>query len=151
MNLGLVVFLISLAVGSYASYRCDLLDVETGRRDTITYGSNRGWYWPWSPLCALAFFTGVLSIFPMILGARQLTEAQLRALLPGFSLPVSEPACVNCEQWEIEPSMGAGIGICIGRCAATKSDFKCTAYSRILRTPITEAGRTALADDGVKQ
>lgn len=81
-------------------------------------------------------------------GRVKLTEAELRALFRGFSLPVSEPACVNCEQWEIEPSMGAGVGICIGRCAATKSDFKCSAYSRIFRTPITDAGRAAITKGG---
>lgn len=35
----------------FAVIRCDRLDVETGRRDgNDGYGSNRGFYWPWTPI-----------------------------------------------------------------------------------------------------
>lgn len=48
---------LGLALHTYAAQRCTILDVETGRRDAGAlrddYGSNRGWYWPWSPLSIL--------------------------------------------------------------------------------------------------
>lgn len=40
----------------FAVNRTDHLDVETGRRDCLDYGSNRGWYWPWTPIIQVSFF-----------------------------------------------------------------------------------------------
>jgi hypothetical protein len=40
-----------------ALHRVEHLDVTTGRRDGgNTYGSNRGWYWPWTPVIQVCFF-----------------------------------------------------------------------------------------------
>lgn len=47
----------------YAANRNDHLDVETGRRDSLDYGSNRGWYWPWTPLIQVCFAGILLCIF----------------------------------------------------------------------------------------
>lgn len=47
----------------YAIERNKHLDVETGRRDSMSlrddYGSNRGYYWPWSPIIQVCFI-GIL-------------------------------------------------------------------------------------------
>jgi len=49
-----------------AVYRSDRLDVATGRRDgNDGYGSNRGWYWPWTPIIQVCF----VGILLCILGA----------------------------------------------------------------------------------
>jgi hypothetical protein len=41
----------------FAVHRTEKLDVETGRRDgNDGYGSNRGWYWPWTPIIQVCFF-----------------------------------------------------------------------------------------------
>jgi len=48
----------------FAVVRCDRLDVETGRRDGSGYGSNRGWYWPWSYIiwaCAIGILVCMVS------------------------------------------------------------------------------------------
>jgi hypothetical protein len=52
--------LVLFCVAMFAVNRCDHLDVETGRRDDLDYGSNRGWYWPWSPLTLICFI-GILA------------------------------------------------------------------------------------------
>ncbi len=44
----------------YSVNRVNHLDVETGRRDG-DYGSNYGWYWPWTPLIQVCF-VGIIII-----------------------------------------------------------------------------------------
>lgn len=40
-----------------ALHRIEYLDVATDRRDGDGgYGSNRGWYWPWTPVIQVCFF-----------------------------------------------------------------------------------------------
>lgn len=59
--LSAAVFLFFLC--SYAVGRTDHLDVETGRRDgNDGYGSNRGWYWPWTPIIQISF-VGIIVCF----------------------------------------------------------------------------------------
>lgn len=37
-------------------HRVEHLDVATGQRDGDDgYGSNRGWYWPWTPIIQVSF------------------------------------------------------------------------------------------------
>ncbi len=43
--------------------RTDHLDVETGRRDSLDYGSNRGWYWPWTPIIQVCFVGIIACLF----------------------------------------------------------------------------------------
>lgn len=39
-----------------AVHRVANLDVATGRRDgNDGYGSNSGWYWPWTPIIQVCF------------------------------------------------------------------------------------------------
>lgn len=68
-NLFIVALAIAIAVpagivGDYAARRCGALDMATGRRTEFDiaqdYGSNRGFYWPWSPLYALAMLICVV-------------------------------------------------------------------------------------------
>jgi hypothetical protein len=65
----MIAFIFLLLFGSLATYsvhRCDLLDVQTGRRDPgclqDDYGSNIGFYWPWSPLYIGGLFGGFVSL-----------------------------------------------------------------------------------------
>lgn len=55
-----------LVLMMYAIHRNTHLDVETGRRDSMSlrddYGSNRGYYWPWTPIIQVCFF-GMLICF----------------------------------------------------------------------------------------
>lgn len=40
-----------------AVHRVEHLDVTTGHREgNDGYGSNRGWYWPWTPIIQVSFF-----------------------------------------------------------------------------------------------
>ncbi len=61
--LSVAVFLFFLCC--WAQGRADTLDVQTGRRDGDDgYGSNRGSYWPWTPIIQ-ASFVGVIVCFFM--------------------------------------------------------------------------------------
>lgn len=48
-----------------AVMRVESLDVETGLREGDDgYGSNRGWYWPWTPIiqiCVIGIFCCLFS------------------------------------------------------------------------------------------
>ena len=47
----------------FAVHRVEYLDVATGRRDgNDDYGSNRGWYWPWTPIIQVCFFGMIFCI-----------------------------------------------------------------------------------------
>ncbi len=48
----------------YAVSRTEKLDVETGRLDGDDgYGSNRGWYWPWTPIIQVSFVGMIFCFF----------------------------------------------------------------------------------------
>lgn len=44
-----------------AVHRVEHIDVATGRRDgNDGYGSNRGWYWPWTPIIQVSFVSFII-------------------------------------------------------------------------------------------
>lgn len=55
----------------YCSKRCGALDVAAGRRSwgdvAKDYGSDRGFYWPWSPLYLLTMLVAVVPVGFLIL------------------------------------------------------------------------------------
>lgn len=69
-----VAAIVQVAIGftlvAYGQHRCLLLDVATGRRDRMAlvddYGSNRGYYWPWSPMMQVGFLACLLSPVTLI-------------------------------------------------------------------------------------
>lgn len=70
-----IILLLSGSLVAYSSYRCEQLDIATGRRDpliaTDDYGSNRGFYWPWSPVYLISIGTGLSALCylaPSIIG-----------------------------------------------------------------------------------
>jgi len=57
--IALAQFIGGAVVALWAADQCTKLDVATGRREAMAliddYGSNRGWYWPWTPLVQIGF------------------------------------------------------------------------------------------------
>lgn len=47
--------IVLFALMMYSVRRTDHLDVSTERRDSLDYGSDHGWYWPWTPIIQLCF------------------------------------------------------------------------------------------------
>lgn len=69
------ILLLSASAAAYCSYRCDRLDIETGRRDPMIlsddYGSNIGFYLPWTYLYGGSLFiafVAFLKLAPTIIG-----------------------------------------------------------------------------------
>jgi len=60
----IVIAILSGLIGGYAMRQIERLDVATGRRTEFDiaqdYGSNVGFYWPWTPLYALAMLSCVV-------------------------------------------------------------------------------------------
>lgn len=65
-------FVLSMLIASYSRQRLTELDVASGRRDRMAliddYGSNRGWYWPWTPIYALSMLLNVVSGLYLFIG-----------------------------------------------------------------------------------
>lgn len=63
--IALAVFAIFAPLSEYCAKQCTRRDVLAGRRDAMAlsddYGSNRGFYWPWSPLYVLAMLPAALA------------------------------------------------------------------------------------------
>jgi len=63
MNWYLIIAGLLFVLMMYAVNRTDHLDVETGRRDSLDYGSNRGWYWPWTTIIQISFIVILMCLF----------------------------------------------------------------------------------------
>lgn len=63
--IALIQFIAGFMLTLWARGKCTELDVQTGRRDARAliddYGSNRGWYWPWSAINWLGFLLALLA------------------------------------------------------------------------------------------